>query len=109
MREYTDKFLVMLREGDRELIQQRMKEAGINNMSAYIRKMAIDGYVIRLDLTDVNEIARLLRINSNNLNQYVKRANETGSVYLEDVKELKVQQERLWEMLKEILQRMSTI
>lgn len=109
MREYTDKFLVMLKDGDRELIKKRMKEAGINNMSAYIRKMAIDGYVVRLDLTDVNEIARLLRINANNLNQYTKRANETGSIYLEDVKELKNQQERLWEMLKEILQRLNGI
>lgn len=109
MREYTDKILVMLKDGDRELIKKRMKEAGINNMSAYIRKMAIDGYVVRLDLTDVNEIARLLRINANNLNQYTKRANETGSIYLEDVKELKNQQECLWEMLKEILQRLNGI
>ena len=78
-------------------------------MAAYIRKMAIDGYVIRLDLSDVKEVARLLRINSNNLNQYAKRANETGSIYLEDIKELQRQQEKLWELMKAILQRLSTI
>ena len=69
MREYTDKILVMLRDGDRELIKRRMDEAGIRNMSAYIRKMAIDGYVRRLDLKDVKEVSRLMGINSNNLNQ----------------------------------------
>ena len=52
MREYTDYIRVMLKKGDREKIEERMKEAGIKNMSAYIRKMAIDGYVVRLDLSD---------------------------------------------------------
>lgn len=109
MREYTDRIRVWVREEDREKIRKRMEEAGISNMSAYIRKMAIDGYVIKLDLSDVKEVSRLLRINANNLNQYAKRANEIGSIYLEDIKEIKEQQEKLWEMMKEILQRLSTI
>ena len=82
MREYTDTFLVRFKEGERDIVRRKMEEAGIRNMAAYIRKMAIDGYVIRLDLNDVKEVARLLRINSNNLNQYAKRANETGSIYI---------------------------
>ena len=109
MREYTDTFLVRFKEGERDIVRRKMEEAGIRNMAAYIRKMAIDGYVIRLDLNDVKEVARLLRINSNNLNQYAKRANETGSIYLEDIKELQRQQEKLWELMKAILQRLSTI
>ena len=109
MREYTDTFLVRFKEGERDIVRRKMEEAGIRNMAAYIRKMAIDGYVIRLDLSDVKEVARLLRINSNNLNQYAKRANETGSTYLEDIKELQRQQEKLWELMKAILQRLSTI
>ena len=109
MREYTDTFLVRFNEGERDIVRRKMEEAGIRNMAAYIRKMAIDGYVIRLDLSDVKEVARLLRINSNNLNQYAKRANETGSIYLEDIKELQRQQEKLWELMKAILQRLSTI
>ena len=109
MREYTDTFLVRFKEGERDIVRRKMEEAGIRNMAAYIRKMAIDGYVIRLDLSDVKEVARLLRINSNNLNQYAKRANETGSIYLEDIKELQRQQEKLWELMKTILQRLSTI
>ena len=71
--------------------------------------MAIDGYVIKLDLSDVNEVSRLLRINANNINQYAKRANEPGSIYLEDIKDIQRQQEELWILMKEILQRLATI
>ena len=53
-----------------DLIRERMREAGMTNTSAYIRKMALNGYVINVDLGDVKEVLRLLRINSNNLNQY---------------------------------------
>ena len=109
MREFTDPFIVRFKPGDREIVRRKMKEAGINNMAAYIRKMAIDGYVVRLDLSDVKEVSRLLRINANNINQYAKRANETGSIYLEDIKDIKRGQEELWILMKEILQRLSTI
>ncbi len=109
MREYTDKILVMLRDGDRDLIKRRMDEAGIRNMSAYIRKMAIDGYVIRLDLKDVKEVSRLMGINSNNLNQYAKKANETGSIYLRDIKVLQEQHEEIWEELRKINLKLASI
>ena len=109
MREYTDRIRVWIKLGDRDKIKKRMEEAGISNMSAFIRKMALDGYVIRLDLSDVKEVARLLHINSNNLKQYAKRANETGSIYLEDIKELKRQQDKLMELMKGILQRLASI
>ena len=65
--------------------------------------------MIRMDLSDVKEVVRLLRINSNNLNQYAKKANETGSIYLDDVKELQIQQAELWKKLKEILGRLAEI
>lgn len=109
MREYVKRFECKLTKGDLEKIEKRMREAGIKNMSAYFRKMAIDGCVIKLDLSDLNEVTRLMRINSNNLNQYAKRANETGSIYLEDIKALREQQERLWTLLKDISKRLSTI
>ena len=109
MREYNDQFLLKLRDGDREQIERRMKEAGMLNMSAYIRKMAIDGYVIQLDLSDLKEVSRLVRINANNLNQYARRANETGNIYLEDIKEIREQQEKIWEALKELIGRLAVI
>ncbi len=109
MREYNDYIRVMLKDGDREKIEKRMKEAGVKNMSAYIRKMAIDGIIVNLDITELNETTRLLRINANNLNQYAKRANETGSIYLEDIKELKEQLDGIWDTLKDIWKKISHI
>ena len=109
MREYTDYIRIRLRKGDRAKIREKMEEAGIENMSAFIRKMAIDGYVIRLDLTDVKEVARLMRINANNINQCAKRANESGNIYYGEIKRIQSQQDRLWLMMKAILQRLSTV
>ena len=109
MREYTDRIRVWIRKEDRELIEKKMGEAGISNLSDYIRKMAIDGYVIRLDLSDVKEVSRLLRINANNINQIAKRANETGCIYQADIKIVQKQQEEIWQMMKAVLQRLSSI
>lgn len=72
----------VMSEQEAELIKGRMAELGITNLSAYLRKMAVDGYIIHLDMRDIQEMIRLLRICSNNLNQYTRRANETGSIYL---------------------------
>lgn len=90
-------------------IREKMQQAGIQRKGAYLRKMAMDGYVIRMDLSDVKELIRLMRINSNNLNQYAKKANETGSIYQEDIKDLKEQQNEIWNRLGEILDRLSMI
>ena len=109
MREYTDRVRVWIKPEERKLIERRMKEAGIRNMSAYIRKMAIDGYVIRLDLKDVKEVSRLMGINSNNLNQYAKKANETGSIYQRDIEVLKEQHEKIWEELRKINIKLASI
>ena len=109
MREYTDRVRVWIKPEERKHIERRMKEAGIRNMSAYIRKMAIDGYVIRLDLSDLKEVSRLMGINSNNLNQYAKKANETGSIYLKDIRILQDQHEKIWEELREIKLKLASI
>lgn len=109
MKEYVDGIYIKLKPNERELIKNRMKEAGIINMSAYIRKMAIDGYVIRLDLSELNEVTRLFRITSNNINQYAKKANETGSIYLDDIKDIQEGQEKLCQLLKGIMQKLAKI
>lgn len=96
----TDKLRkeIVMTEEEREIIKKRMKDVGMNNMSAYIRRMALYGYVIHLDMSDLKEVLRLMKNNSNNLNQYTKRANETGSVYQEDVNEL-LQNQRLSDLV----------
>ena len=104
-----DRLELRLKKGEMGLIEKRMKEPGMKNMSAYIRKMAIDGYVIRLDLSDLKEVSRLMGINSNNLNQYAKKANETGSIYLKDIKVLQEQHEKIWEELREIKLKLANI
>jgi len=70
---------------ERELIEDRMKICKINNMSAYIRKMSINGYIINLDLSCLNEIGKLLRISSNNINQLAKQANINGEIVHKDI------------------------
>lgn len=84
---------------EEKLIHERMAETGIVSLSAYLRKMAIDGYIIHVDLSDICALTKLLGICSNNLNQYVRRANETGSIYAADIEDL---YDRLFEIKVEV-------
>jgi hypothetical protein len=90
-------------------IHEKMNELGIRSMGAYLRKMALDGYCINLDLQDVKELVSLLRRCSNNLNQYAKRANETGNIYESDIKDLQERLEEIWTDMKEVLVHLSSI
>lgn len=80
---------IKISEEERSLIEQKMKIAGILNMSAYVRKMAIDGHLIRVDLAEQREILSLLRYAGNNLNQIARRVNVTGRIYENEISELK--------------------
>lgn len=90
-------------EAERRLIEDKMKLFGTVNMSAYLRKMAIDGYIVKLDLPKINEMMSLLRRTSASLNQITKRLNSTGRVYDEDMSEIKKRQEEIYEALNRIL------
>ena len=98
-----------LTPSEAERLRTKMKEAGIQSQGAYLRKMALDGYCVRLDLEDVREMVSLLRRCSNNLNQYARRANETGSIYLADLNDLQERMQQLWQLAREILVRLSNI
>ena len=100
---------ILVNDEEKKIILSRMEEAGIKSTSAYIRKMALNGYLIHLDLSDLREVRRLLSISSNNLNQYARRANENGSIYESDIKNLKAQQDELWEMLRSIMSRLGNL
>ncbi len=99
----------VMSEQDAELVKGRMAELGITNLSAYLRKMAVDGYIIHLDMSDIQEMIRLLRICSNNLNQYARRANETGSVYSADVDDLRTRLDSLWDGMDKLLRGFANI
>ena len=100
-------FRVTPQELDR--INTKCEEIGIRSLSAYLRKMAMDGYCVNLDLTDVKTMTTLLRRCSNNLNQYAKKANETGSIYAEDIQDLQTRLDEVWELQKELLKKLSAI
>lgn len=91
------------------LIQQKAELAGIDNLSAYIRKMAIDGYVIKLELPELKEMVSLLRRTSNNINQIAQQVNSTGRVYAGDLEEIQRQQKELWECGNGILRKLAAI
>lgn len=96
-------------EQERNLIEENMKLAGIENMRAYLLKMAIDGYVIRLDLSDVREMVSLLRNATNNLNQIARRINETNHMYEADIQDLQAHYELLWEKAEDIMRKLAKI
>lgn len=99
----------VMSEQEAELVKEHMAEMGITNLSAYLRKMAVDGYIIHLDMSDIQEMIRLLRICSNNLNQYARRANETGSVYAADVEDLRTRLDDLWNGMDKLLRGFANI
>ena len=109
MQTRTKRIHFLVSPAEETQIHMKMSELGIRNRTAYLRKMALDGYCIRLDLQDVKALVSLLRICSNNLNQYAKRANETGSIYEADINDLQVRLEEIWADMKEVLVRLSSI
>ena len=92
-----------------ELIHQKMQQYGTENLSAYLRKMAIDGYVVKLELPELRELVSLLRYASNNLNQLTKRAHETGRVYDADLEDIRQNQERLWTAAEKIVAELAAL
>ena len=86
-----------------------MEQLGILNREAYLRKMALDGYAVRLDLPELKELLSLLRRHSSNLNQLVRRVNTTGRVYEEDLEDIIKRQSELWEGIGQILTRLAEI
>jgi hypothetical protein len=87
------------------LIEQKMSQVGTKNREAYLRKMALDGYVVQLDLPELKELVSLLRRSSNNLNQLTRRVH----VYDADLEDIAQRQEQLWEGVKEILTQLSKL
>ena len=65
-----------------ELIHQKMQQYGTENLSAYLRKMALDGYVVKLELPELKELVSLMRRSSNNLNQLTRKVHETGRWFI---------------------------
>ena len=96
-------------EKEREMIDRRMAQTGMQNRRAYLLKMAIDGRVIHVELDSVNKMVSLLSNATNNINQIAKRANETGNIYAADLDELCDRYDELWGQMKTILHKLNQL
>ena len=90
-REKTKGIYFVMSPDEAELFEKRMEMTGIKNKSAFIRKMCIDGYVLKLDIPELGEIRKLLGITANNINQIARRINSGGNVYRKDVDDVNEQ------------------
>ena len=92
-----------------EMIEQKMAQLGTSNREAYLRKMALDGYVVKLELPELKELVSLMRYSSNNLNQLTRRVHETWRIYDADLEDISQRQEQLWAGVREILTRLAKL
>ena len=105
----TDMIYIRVTPVERKRIEAKMAELGIHNMSAYIRKMALDGLCIHLDLKDIRSLTEQIARIGNNLNQYAKRANESGNIYAGDIANLQKRFEEILEVERRIFLKLSAI
>lgn len=100
---------VWVRPEELEAIWERMAEAGIQNLSAYVRKMALNGYVLHVDLSDIRKLVSLQRRCANNLNQVAIQANTYGGIYPEEIATLQKDYAALWGPLSDLLKKLSAV
>lgn len=108
-RKRTVQLHFIVTEHERDLIRQKMELLGTKNLGVYLRKMAVDGYIVKLDLPELTELLSLLRRTSNNVNQVARRVHQTGNVYDTDMEDILQKQEELWAGVNEILARLGGI
>ena len=92
-----------------DMIHKKMAEFGTSNMGAFVRKMVIDGYIVKLDIPELKEIIRLLSPIGNNVNQMARKLNTRGSIYREDIAEVNAKLDAIYTQLEKILKRLSKI
>ena len=110
MREKRDETIILrLSKTEKNRIYEKMLSMGIRSLSAYIRKMALDGYCLNLDLPQLRRMSYLLQNCSNNLNQVAKRANECGKVYAADMEDLRQRLDELIDIGRKILARLAEL
>ena len=94
---------IWVTEEERKLIEQKMSQLPTKQIGAYLRKMAIDGYVIYTDTTNIKEFTSELQIIGKNINQIAKRVNSTSAIYQEDIAEIKTRLNEIWQLQRRIL------
>lgn len=90
-------------ESEAAIMRKKMEALGIRNESAYMRALALNGYILKLDLPQIREMLRLLGNMTNNLNQIAKRLNAHGNLYETEIEEIQQKQDELWKMMRQLL------
>ena len=100
---------IWVSQEEQEMIRRKMAEFGTTNLGAFVRKMVIDGYIVKLDMPELKEILRLLSITSNNANQMARRLNADGSIYKEDLEGINTKLDEIYKLLRKVMIRLSKI
>ena len=95
-------------EAEDKVIQQKMKAFGITNQSAYLRTMALKGYLLKVNLPEIRELIRLMKNLTNNVNQIARKLNEQGSVYETEMDDIRQRLDELWDITNQLLFRLET-
>ena len=90
-------------EEERKLIEQKMAQLPTSQIGAYLRKMAIDGYIIYVDVKNIKQYIQELQTIGKNINQIARRVNSTTNIYKEDIKEIKKRLDEIWQLQRYIL------
>lgn len=94
---------------EKAFIEKNMEETQIQNQRAYLRKMAVNGYIIHVDMSFVKELLLLIRKSSNNINQIARRVNATGNFYEQDFEDLQNSIGNIWTTLNKIMEKVNRL
>lgn len=108
-RKRSKQLKIWVSQEEQDMIHQKMAEFGTANMGAFVRKMVIDGYIVKLDLPELQEIIRLLGSIANNVNQIARRVNAGGNVYKEDLEDINTNLDQNYKMLRKVMKSLSKI
>ena len=88
---------------EKQLIEEKMAQLQTKRIGAYLRKMAIDGYIIQVDTTDIREMTKALGSIGRNINQIAKRINAGGPAYQAAMEEIRERMDQIWQLQRRIL------
>ena len=94
-------------EAEDMLIRQKMQTFGIKSQSAFLRAMALNGYLLKVSLPEIRELIRLMKNLTNNVNQIARRMNEHGNIYETEIDEIRDRLDVLWDMLNQLLTKLN--
>ncbi len=94
---------IYLTDNEYTTLKHNVEKSGLSSMSVYLRKMIFDGYIIKVDFSNLSNIEKLLRSTGNNVNQIARRVNINGNVYPEDLVDIRHQLNEIWKLLYEMI------